>query len=524
MAAKPPKQTEWKHHHIMRDKKSEVLYNLPSIAGAETVYIVKGEKAADAINSLGLIATTSQGSSAPRHSDWSPLAGKKVVILPDNEAEKYKTAVIEQLAKLDPQPTVKVVALPDLPKDGDADDWIEQNDGKMLEQLREWLQLLVSEADALREELDTANLVNKPVIVSMADIEPRTVNWLWRNRIARGRITVLGGIPGLGKSFITCDIAARISTGRDWPDGSTCEVGSVIIANAEDDPRDTIRPRLDAHGANVHRVKLLSGIRHEDDQEHCFTLQHLDALEHALRSTPDCRLVVVDPIGSYLGGGTDSFRDNEVRSVLAPVAKLAERYGCAVLVVSHRRKGNAGSADDAIMGSRAFTGIARTVWHLTQDKEDESRRLFLAGKNNLAKAQTGLAFTIDGDPGSVRWESAPVTITADEAMADERRDNDGTTKLDEAKQWLKHRLENGPAPSNEIKVMARRDGITMKTLERAKKPLDVQSYPEEFGGKWMLALPQSSPTTTEFAIDKTMAETDELGGDCKTSHQLEEGF
>jgi putative DNA primase/helicase len=176
------------------------------------------------------------------------------------------------------------------------------------------------------------------------------------------------------------------------------------------------------------------------------------------------------------------------------------------------------------MGSRAFTGIARTVWHLTQDKEDESRRLFLAGKNNLAKAQTGLAFTIDGDPGSVRWESAPVTITADEAMADERRDNDGTTKLDEAKQWLKHRLENGPAPSNEIKVMARRDGITMKTLERAKKPLDVQSYPEEFGGKWMLALPQSSPTTTEFAIDKTMAETDELGGDCKTSHQLEEGF
>ena len=111
---------------------------------------------------------------------------------------------------------------------------------------------------------------------------------------------------------------------------------------------------------------------------------------------PDCKLVVIDPIGSFLGNGTDAHRDNEVRGVLAPVAMLAEKHGPAVLVVAHRRKSAGSIADDLALGSRAFTGIARAVWHLTRDPDDKARRLLLPGKNNLAREGDGLAFSISG--------------------------------------------------------------------------------------------------------------------------------
>src|SRR5690606_14589208 len=128
---------------------------------------------------------------------------------------------------------------------------------------------------------------------------------------------------------------------------------------------------------------------------------------------------VVDPIGSFLGGNTDAHRDNEVRGVLAPVAKLAEKSGPAVLVVAHRRKSAGSIADDLALGSRAFTGIARAVWHLSRDNENKTRRLLLPGKNNLAPEGNGLAFTIAGDPAVVVWERDPVAMSADDALAKE---------------------------------------------------------------------------------------------------------
>jgi hypothetical protein len=335
-----------------------------------------------------------------------------------------------------------------------------------------------------------------PVVICMADIDPREVRWLWRGRIPLGRLTVLGGIPGAGKSYLTCDLAARISTGTPWPDGAQNMPGSVLIVSAEDDPADTIRPRLDACHADVERIHVLSAVRrltpNGDERETVFTLADVAALEEAMKALPDLRLVVIDPIGSYMGGGVDAHRDSEVRSVLAPVAQLAERYGVAVLIVAHRRKGSAGTADETVLGSRAFTGIARAVWHLTRDTEDKRRRLLLPGKMNLGPEGTGLAFAIAGEPvATVQWERGDVNTTADEALAAERaQDGPGRPpeKRDAATDWLQRELAGGIArPVKELKKSAEEAGLGWRTVQRVASPIvDIESLGFGAGSAWKL--------------------------------------
>jgi hypothetical protein len=325
---------------------------------------------------------------------------------------------------------------------------------------------------------------------------------LWPGRIPAGRITLLVGRPGGGKSFITIDAAARVTTGRPWPDNQPCPQGSVILISAEDDPADTIRPRLDAHDADCERVHLLSAVRCADrdrngPMERMITLADLGAIEEALKRHADCKLLVVDPIGSFLGGQTDAHRDNEVRSVLAPIAKLAEQYGLAVLVVAHRRKSSANTADDLALGSRAFTGIARAVWHLSQDPRNKARRLFLPGKNNLAPEGHGLAMSIIGQPGEVGrvcWEREPVRLNADEALAVENSDGGNKhgpkpERRTQAAAWLRERLARGPVEVATVTAEAKAAGYALRTLHRAKDELDIVSYRERFGGPSLWAMP-----------------------------------
>ncbi|MDG2383566.1 MAG: AAA family ATPase [Pirellulaceae bacterium] len=351
----------------------------------------------------------------------------------------------------------------------------------------------------MKQSESTTEGVSRPSLVCMADIDPRPITWVWPQRIAAGRITLAVGMPGAGKSFLTCDLASRVSTGTPWPDGSECQRGSVVFITAEDDPHDTIRPRLDALGADVSRIHLLSGVLQTErgkTKELTFTLADADILRQTLETIDDCRLVVIDPIGSFLGGRCDSHRDNEVRAVLAPIAKLAEQHGPAVLMVAHRRKSAGAIADDTAMGSRAFTGIARSVWHLSRDTENRNRRLLLPGKCNLAAEQTGLAFTIAGEPASVNWESDPVPMTADDALVREKGIAGEHSAIDEAKNWLREALAGGPKPSGELKSEAKRDGVSWRTAERAKASLGVCNRPNGFGGQWVWAFPDGADSAS----------------------------
>ena len=486
------------------------LYHLADLNGARRVYVSEGEKCADKTAGVGLTATTSaHGADAAHKTDWRPLAGLDVVILRDNDksGRQYADDVAAILTRLTPPATVRIVDLPDLPEGGDIVDYLDAHDAQAPGDLRREIEALADAAPSfdpatVPEPPDGTGEAGAPVLICLADVKAVPVNWLWPNRIPLGRITLLVGRPGEGKSFLATDLAARITTGTPWPDGSACPIGSVIIISVEDDPGDTIRPRLDAHLADVLKVHLLSAVRYAGKDgkpfEVMFTLRDLDALETALKTHPDCKLVMIDPIGSFIGGTTDAHRDNEVRSVLAPVAALAAKYGPAVLVIAHRRKSGGTYADDLALGSRAFTGLARAVWHLSRDPNDKTRRLLLPGKNNLAPESDGLAFSIMGDPAALVWDRDPVTMNADEALAVENDESEKPGPAPDARsaaaEWLRDLLSAGPMAVAMIQAEAQAAGYAWRTVHRAKDELGIKPYKAGFGGAWTWRLPSQDAT------------------------------
>ncbi len=341
----------------------------------------------------------------------------------------------------------------------------------------------------------THDHLDSPVLVRLADVEPESVRWLWPGRLPRGRLALLAGMPGLGKSFATCDFASRVSTGTPWPDGSACDPGSVLLVTAEDDAGDTIRPRLDAHGADVSKIHLLQGVHRLDRRgkpvEAPFMLENLEPLEQALDTLSNVRLVVVDPVGSFMGARIDSRSDTEVRSVLGPLATLANRADAAVLLIAHVRKATAQHADDLVLGSRAYTGLARAVLHLFTDPDDQQRRLLLPGKMNLTAPPPGLSYTITGDPTRVVWSDSPTTWTATDVLAATggrgRQDDD-----DEPAQWLRDVLSSGPIPSSEVKELGETDGFKWRTVQAAKSRIGAIATREGFdsGARWVWHLPE----------------------------------
>lgn len=348
-----------------------------------------------------------------------------------------------------------------------------------------------------------------PIMLSMADVEPCAVTWLWPNRIPSGRLTLLVGRPGEGKSFLSLDIAARVSTGSPWPDGSgNAPKGSVLLVTAEDDPADTIRPRLDAHHADPARVHQLAAIKRPDG-ERLFQLADTDELDAAMKQLGDCKMVVVDPVGSFLGGGTDAHRDNEVRAVLAPVAALAEKHGAAVIVVAHRRKSSGGFADDSAIGSRAFTGIARAVWHVSRDPHDRARRLLLPGKNNLGPELGGLAFSIGGEPARIFWEADPVELSADDGMAQEAAAHAGKPgpepeTRNAAAEWLADLLSGRAMFTADIQNEAKEAGFSWRTTQRAADQLHVVRTRNRVGEGYTWTLPDDPPGVPSFSKGKEL--------------------
>ena len=475
------------------------LYGLPDVLEnpGETVYVTGSEDAVDAAGRRGLLGVTSaEGSAGVGQTDWGPLAGREVVLLPDHDAAGrwYAQRVAGALAGLRPPARVRTVRLPDLPPHGDLRDWLAALGPEATPTVvRERMASLVAAAPGPAPAPGGAG----PILRCLAQVAPSAVRWLWPGRVPLGRLTLLVGRPGTGKSFLAADLAARVTTGRPWPDGSAGAGGSVLFICAEDDAADTLRPRLDAHGAAVRQVQVLARVRRSgaDGRPHetAFTLADVEALEEGLRACPDCRLVVVDPIGSFLGRGTDAYRENDVRALLDPVAQLAGTCGAAVLVIAHQRKGSGSRhADDLALGSRAFTGVARVVWHLVRDPQDPQRRLLLPGKNNLAAEGQGLAFRIDGAPPTVHWEDAAVDPTAQESLAAQspapgRRDSPARRA---AMDWLRQLLAGGTMAVAEVRREAGQAGFSWRTVERAREELAIRVVRPEGLGPWLWKLPE----------------------------------
>ena len=316
------------------------------------------------------------------------------------------------------------------------------------------------------------------------------LEWLWPGRIPLGKLTLLAGDPGLGKSFVTLDMAARVSTGSAWPDASLLKqtAGGVILLNAEDDLADTIAPRLDRLGADDTMIVAVEGISGPTGQRHFSFETDLPHLQKVLDDNPDTRLVIIDPIAAYCGK-VDSHKNTEVRGLLAPLAKIASRRRVAIVAVTHLSKTGGTKAVYRAMGSLAFAAAARSVWAVVKDTTDPQRRLFLPAKLNLARDPDGLAYRIAD--GRVEWETGMVKMHADDAFAAEAAAMDSKPKgaeRKEAVEWLRERLASRPSPSKDVIEEAKELGFSQITLRRAYKEMGGKARKSKFDGGWVWEL------------------------------------
>ena len=346
-----------------------------------------------------------------------------------------------------------------------------------------------------------------------SDIQPERVEWVWPGRIARGKAALLGGPPGLGKSQVTANIAAVVSTGGRWPcNEGNAPQGDVVILSAEDGIADTIVPRLIAAGADTNCVRIVAAATKLDGTgRKTFSLKtDVDLLEELSREIGTVRLIIIDPISAYMGGA-DGNGNVETREVLEPLAEMANRLGIAVVAVTHLNKGGAGgqSALNRFAGSIAFVAAARSAYLVIEDPDDENRRLFLQAKNNLGPKGKGLAFRVEqrlipGDilASNISWDTDHVTASVDEALiASETRGGGGESKSgkDEATDFLRSVLSNGPVAVADIEAEARAAGLLgkespigqNKTFRQARKELGVVSSRDGFGpgARYVLSLP-----------------------------------
>jgi hypothetical protein len=340
-----------------------------------------------------------------------------------------------------------------------------------------------------------------PVLIRIADVAPESVRWLWQNRIAFGKLNLIAGDPGIGKSFITLDLAARASTGRAFPDNAPgCEPCSVVLLSAEDGVADTIRPRLEAAGANLGLISILLAKKIGEKESPISSLSaDLKVLESAVDQT-GARLVIVDPISAYMGDA-DSHKNADVRAVLAPLAALAEQKSAALVGVTHLGKGE-NSALYRVLGSIAFTAAARVLHGAAELQDGSGRRVFGPLKSNLSVLPKALAFQLDR--GALKWEGL-LDIDARSLLEPASPGKRGRKpdKLEAVKQALAEVLTDGQEhPSADVmrRVRERMGDVSDALIYKARRESGVASRKDGFAaGGWVWQLP--SPGNCEPSVN-----------------------
>lgn len=330
------------------------------------------------------------------------------------------------------------------------------------------IQLLIDHVADLRRGTDPGW---GPVTVRLADVEPEVVEWLWPGRVPLGKVTIIDGDPGLGKSTLVLDLAARVSTGRSLPTSETWLRGGVVILTAEDGLGDTVRPRLQVAEADLDRVLALTTVC---DRKGRRLPQLPGDLAHVRTAAldVDARLIIIDPLTAYLGAEIDAHRDAEVRQALAPLADLAATTGAAVLCVRHFNKSRGGSALHRGSGSIAFSGAARSVLAVGRDPNDPERRILASVKCNLAPPAESLGWELvsAGSVARIRWLGSS-QVAADQ-LVDQQPVDDGRA-IDRASELLEEVLADGPRPVSEVRRALAGSGIAWRTLQRARGALGV---------------------------------------------------
>ncbi len=322
---------------------------------------------------------------------------------------------------------------------------------------------------------------SRTVARRLVDVEPQEVRWLWQDRIPAGMLSEMCGDPGEGKSHVTLALATAITLGTPLPGDPVAlrrRPGHVLLVAMEDSPEHVIRPRLDRMGADLTRVTILDGIRDPDGGEPVpLDLSRPDhRLElRALVEELGVELIVVDPITAHLGG-TNEWKDSEVRAVLAPLARMAQETGAAVLLVRHLRKSDSSRAIYRAGGSIAFTASVRSSLMVGRPEGEDHRRALVRPKGNLSPEPPAVGYRLD--ESGFGWCEGGNWTAADLLGGD--RSSEDRSALEEAKDFLREALDCQPRPAAELRRVAEADGISWRTLQRARRDLGVEVRREGF--------------------------------------------
>lgn len=486
----------------------KVPYRLPELQAAVTagrrVFVVEGEKDADRLAGLGVVATCNVGGAGKWLDDYTAhLRGAHVVVIPDNDppGRDHMREVVASVL-----PVAASVRLVDLPvaEKGDVSDWLDA--GGTIEELK----ALVEAAADLDDT--PAELEPPPEVTYLSEIAREQVTWTWPGRIPRGKLTIIEGDPERAKSTVTLDLAARVSIGREMPDGHQLdEPGGVLLVCAEDDVADTIIPRLLAHDADLSRIATMTLKR--DEQGRLIPLsipEDIPRLEKAVRDV-GARLVVIDPITAYLSEEINSHNDPSVRRALTPLADVAQRLRTSIVLVRHLNKD--GQQRKALYrggGSIAFSGAVRSVMVVDRHPDQQDLVVLARVKNNLAVHVPSIGYRIGSslvyECPRIEWQGQ-VDIDADTLL----RGPDGRLDAparDEAEAVLEQLLANGPMEAKKVRKLASEAGVAKATLDRAKKHLGVRAKREidaatgqTTGWTWHLPTSSDSPETPTSNCD-----------------------
>jgi|GEM_PF-1873603 len=320
----------------------------------------------------------------------------------------------------------------------------------------------------------------QPLGVCLADVTAEAIRWAWPGWLASGKLHVFDGNPGAGKSTFVAALAASVTSGVQWPDGAPVPPsarGAVVYLTTEDDAATTIRPRMEAAGANLSRVRVIATVPTVDRNPYgrVPTLPNDVGLLISECERIGARLLVVDPVMAYLGD-VNSHRDSDVRGALAPLAAAAEEAGVAVVLIRHLNKGTGASALYRGGGSIAFAGLARVVWVAGSDPAQPDARALAVGKNNLSRFPPALGYELESagrfGVGRVRW-TGEVQLSADDLVRPHGPPPAASPARDAAEEWLEAALAGGERLARELLPEAEAAGISERTLKRAKHRLGV---------------------------------------------------
>jgi hypothetical protein len=343
------------------------------------------------------------------------------------------------------------------------------------------------------------------LVKNAASYELAELQWMWPQKIPKGKISLLTGKPDSAKSLVSLDLSSRVSTGSDWPDGSKNEggAGRVLIAATEDDPEDTIIPRLIAAGANLRNIDIVVGtvIRDKEKKKRRMNLnlkRDAKMLLEAIKRQPDIRLLVLDPVTSYFGDA-DQNKDKDIRPIMDEITRMCNKSGITVVGIIHSNKRSDVDAVHKVSGAGALAAAVRAVWGFSRDTEDKKKYHMAHVKGNLCKDKRGLDYSIEECMVPIKGKNAgtPRIVWGEqtEEDADDRLNAERNNKdVKDTKSLIAIAVVRSviPAKAKDIYRKAEAEGISVATIKRARYQMgDVLA--DKINGEWWWFTADNTP-------------------------------